>query len=178
MDRLTRLAENARAGDKASLDDFIEATYEQVWRLCATLVDRQSADDLAQKTFIRAVGALASYRGASSARTWLLAIARHTCLDELRSEIRRRRRDSGRILSDTDEISVGDIGEELVVADLVSRLDPDRRTAFVLTQMLGLSYAETADICECPLGTVRSRVARARSDLLRHLEEGEQRRAL
>ena len=51
------------------------------------------------------------------------------------------------------------------MSELLAALDPDRRAAFVLTQMLGCSYAETAAICGCPVGTIRSRVARAREDL-------------
>lgn len=53
--------------------------------------------------------------------------------------------------------------------ELVSLLDPERREAFVLTQEFGLSYAEAAEICNCPIGTIRSRVSRARSDLLEML---------
>jgi len=53
---------------------------------------------------------------------------------------------------------------------LLDELDPDRRLAFVLTQILGYSYAEAADICECPIGTIRSRVARAREALVGLLE--------
>jgi RNA polymerase sigma-70 factor (ECF subfamily) len=49
---------------------------------------------------------------------------------------------------------------------LVAALEPERREAFVLTQVVGLSYAEAADVCSCPVGTIRSRVARARADLV------------
>ena len=56
---------------------------------------------------------------------------------------------------------------------LLAGLDDDRRQAFVLTQVLGLSYAETADACGCPIGTIRSRVARAREDLLRQVGQAE-----
>jgi RNA polymerase sigma-70 factor (ECF subfamily) len=57
--------------------------------------------------------------------------------------------------------------------DLLAGLHPDRRQAFVLTQLLGLSYEEAADVCACPIGTIRSRVARARGDLVGWLEGGE-----
>jgi RNA polymerase sigma-70 factor (ECF subfamily) len=56
--------------------------------------------------------------------------------------------------------------EGAVVTDLLARLDPDRREAFVLTQLLGLPYAEAAEVAGCPVGTIRSRVARARADLV------------
>jgi RNA polymerase sigma-70 factor (ECF subfamily) len=167
VDPLTRLAYGARAGDAAALEALVEAGYGQVWQLCGSLVDAQSADDLAQETFIRAVRTLPKFRGDATARTWLLAIARHVCTDELRTRSRRRRRDASLVAGATaNERTAPDAGEMIGVADLVRRLDPDRRAAFVLTQMLGLSYEETARVCECPVGTIRSRVARARSDLL------------
>lgn len=171
MDDLTRLANRARAGDQRALEALIDAAYEQVWRLCASLVDRQGAEDLAQETFLRAVRALPRYRGDSAARTWLLSIARHVCMDELRSRVRRRRRDDV-LPEDTldSDRAVADVSEHAVVTDLLRRLEPDRRSAFVLTQMLGLSYEEAAQVCECALGTIRSRVARARVDLLQLLD--------
>ncbi len=63
------------------------------------------------------------------------------------------------------------MGPEGTVDDLLSRLAPDRREAFVLTQMVGLSYEEAALIVDCPVGTIRSRVSRARSDLANQLEQ-------
>jgi RNA polymerase sigma-70 factor (ECF subfamily) len=167
VDALTRLAYSARAGDHDALEAFVRTGYEQVWRLCATLVDQHSSDDLAQETFLRAVRALPGFRGDSSARTWLLAIARHTCLDELRSRSRRRRRDALlRATTSSDEPTTPDASQSVAIADLLARLEPERRAAFVLTQSLGLSYDEAAQVCECPPGTIRSRVARARTDLL------------
>jgi len=172
VDALTRLALAAGAGDRAALDQLIEGAYEQVWRLCARLVDEQCADDLAQDAFLRAVRAIPTFRAEASARTWLLAIARNTCMDELRTRSRRRRRDvsladgaRGRPAVTTDP------GHEVGVADVLARLAPARREAFVLTQLLGLSYDEAAQVCGCPPGTIRSRVARARADLLGALSD-------
>ena len=65
--------------------------------------------------------------------------------------------------------------QDLLVQDLLTRLEPDRRTAFVLTQMIGLSYHEAAQVCDCPTGTIRSRVARARADLIHAVNPPEQR---
>ncbi|MGH9028401.1 MAG: sigma-70 family RNA polymerase sigma factor [Acidimicrobiales bacterium] len=172
MDALSRLAHSARDGRQGALEAFVDAAYDQVWRLCATLVDRQSADDLAQETFVRAVRTLPRFRGDASARTWLLAVARHACLDELRSRGRRRRLDGElAALGGAEAGTQSDASQQPAVADLVSQLERDRRTAFVLTQMLGLSYAEASQVCECPKGTIRSRVARARADLLELLGE-------
>ncbi len=164
VDPLSRLTLRAGAGDPRALEAVVEAGYDQVWRLCATIVGDQSADDLAQETFVRAVSALPQFRGESSARTWLLAIARHVCLDELRVRGRRRRRDAA--VSSGRQVTAADPSGEITLTDLLMALDVDRRAAFVLTQVLGLSYEEAARVCACPTGTIRSRVARARADLV------------
>jgi RNA polymerase sigma-70 factor (ECF subfamily) len=174
VDDLTKLAHCARDGDKQALDAFVRAGHAQVWRLCAALVDAQSADDLTQETFLRAVSALRRFRGESTARTWLLAIAKRACFDELRSRRRRRRRDSELapdIAALTASSTAPDVAHEVIVRDALSKLDPDRRAAWVLTQMLRMSYADAAIVCDCPTGTIRSRVARAREDLMSALVE-------
>jgi RNA polymerase sigma-70 factor (ECF subfamily) len=140
-----------------------------VWRLCSQLVSREQADDVTQEVYLRAWRALPNFRGDSSSRTWLLSIARRTCADAVR-ELRRRRRLMGRL--EVNEVTP-DPTRAVAVEALLADLDPDRRMAFVLTQVLGLSYAEAAEICDCPVGTIRSRVARSRADLIARLEEEE-----
>ena len=71
----------------------------------------------------------------------------------------------------TDAGATAERTGELDLDDLIARLDRDRREAFVLTQVAGLSYAEAAMVCEVPIGTIRSRVARARADLVEGLIE-------
>jgi RNA polymerase sigma-70 factor (ECF subfamily) len=169
---LTRLAQRAGAGDQSALGDFVCGTQAEVWRLCAALSDRDVADDLTQETYLRAIPALASFRGDSSARTWLLSIARRTCADDVRRRVRTRRlgervqAEPGRVVA-PDQTGYRDLHE------LLRSLEPGRREAFVLTQLLGLDYAEAADVCGCPIGTIRSRVARARGDLARAVDAAE-----
>ncbi|MFS8522061.1 MAG: sigma factor-like helix-turn-helix DNA-binding protein, partial [Micromonosporaceae bacterium] len=83
----------------------------------------------------------------------------------------RQRRLSGRLtgLADTDDVIEPDPAGVLSAGDLLRRLSPERRTAFLLTQVAGLSYAEAARVEGCPVGTIRSRVARARMDLIEAL---------
>lgn len=171
MDESSRLALEARSGDDAALTGFIRRTQADVWRFTAYLVDRASADDLTQEVYLRAVPALARYRGDAPARLWLLAIARRTCADELRKRVRRRRR-IGEVAT-FDEVAEPVLDDSTGLSDLtalVADLDADRRAAFVLTQLLGLTYDEAARACGVPVGTIRSRVARARADLLRAAE--------
>jgi RNA polymerase sigma-70 factor (ECF subfamily) len=168
MDDQTRLLMAARDGDEVCFAAWIRQTQAEVWRLCAHLVDRQAADDVTQEVYVRAWRALPAFRGDASARTWLLSIARRTCADAVRSRMRRRRL-AGRFERSALTRSP-DEAEALTLADLISRLDPDRRAAFTLTQVLGLGYADAAEICDCPVGTIRSRVARARADLMAALD--------
>ncbi|HEX5199978.1 sigma-70 family RNA polymerase sigma factor [Paractinoplanes rhizophilus] len=162
----TELARRAGAGDAAALAEFVRATQPEVWRFTAALVDPGSADDLTQETFLRAVKALPGFEGRSSARTWLLGIARRACADHLRAVVRRRRLDARLAAQAVTDLPVPDPAHRLGTADLLARLSEERRTAFVLTQVLGLSYAEAADVEEVPVGTIRSRVARARDELV------------
>jgi RNA polymerase sigma-70 factor (ECF subfamily) len=164
---LTALLLAAQEGDRLALSAWIRKSQAEVWRLCAQLVSREQADDVTQEVYLRAYRALSSFRGDSSARTWLLSIARRTCADAVR-DLRRRRRLATRIETPDFE---PDPARVVSVEALLAELDPDRRLAFVLTQVLGLSYAEAADVCDCPVGTIRSRVARSRADLIARLGE-------
>jgi RNA polymerase sigma-70 factor (ECF subfamily) len=166
QDPTTVLALRARSGDPAAQAGLVRATQSDVWRFTAALVDPGAADDLTQETFLRAFKALPAFEGRSSVRTWLLGIARRTCADHLRAVVRRRRLDARLAAQACTELPAPDPAHRLSTADLLGRLSVERRTAFVLTQVLGLSYAEAAAIEEVPVGTIRSRVARARDELV------------
>jgi RNA polymerase sigma-70 factor (ECF subfamily) len=168
-DELTAVALRARRGDATAAAAFVRATQADVWRLCAHLGSPAAADDLTQDTYARAFASLHRFLGRSSARTWLLSIARRACADAVRSAQRERR------LALPPPGLAPDPAVSVTVRALLAELEPDRREAFVLTQIVGLSYAEAADVCSCPVGTIRSRVARARADLVDAL--GDQSRA-
>lgn len=176
VDHLTRLLIAARDGDRIALERFVAETQADVWRLCRYLGDVGYADDLAQETYERAIGSIHRFRADGAARGWLLTIARRTCADHARRATRRRRLDQA-VLSNT---TAGSLDGSLIDPDRSGRVDldevlaelsDDRRSAFVLTQVLGLQYDEAAEVLDVPIGTVRSRVARARSDLVEMLRE-------
>ncbi len=185
MDRLTRLLLDAQAGDRDALEQFVVATHRDVLDLCRHLGDRDNADDLAQETYRRAVASLHRYRAEGPARNWLLTIARRTCVDATRRRARRRRlRQRVSELAVDDHLVPAPVTERPEIDELLARLDGDRRAAFVLTQLNGFQYHEVAELLGVPIGTVRSRVARAREQLLdvvaaieRDAESGEPRAA-
>ncbi|MGZ3145749.1 sigma-70 family RNA polymerase sigma factor [Lentzea chajnantorensis] len=169
-DEVTRWALQARGGDRVALERFVRATQRDVWRFVAHLADVGVADDLAQETYLRALPSLRNFEARSSAMTWLLSIARRVVVDQVRMAQSRPR-----VSADVDWVQAADRGQgtssgftaivELNV--LLDGLAEDRREALVLTQVLGLGYAEAAEVVGCPIGTIRSRVARAREDLVR-----------
>jgi RNA polymerase sigma-70 factor (ECF subfamily) len=167
VDDLTALAMAAAEGDRVAMTAFVRGTQPEVWRVCARLGDRVDADDLTQEVYLRALPALERFRGDASARTWLLQIARHVCADHVRRSTRRRAL-ADRVSRRTSEVDLVEAPRtgELDLEDAIQALSSDRREAFVLTQITGLSYAEAAEVCAVPIGTIRSRVARARADLL------------
>jgi RNA polymerase sigma-70 factor (ECF subfamily) len=161
----------ARSGDPHAQAAFVRTTQAEVWRFAAALVDPASADDLTQETYLRAFRALAGFEGRSSARTWLLGIARRACADHLRGVVRRRRLDRRMAADAATGQAQSDPAGQIAAAELLQRLPGERREAFVLTQVLGLSYAEAAEVEGVPVGTIRSRVARARAELVESMGE-------
>ncbi|MDI1460593.1 sigma-70 family RNA polymerase sigma factor [Catellatospora sp. KI3] len=165
-DPATAWALAARGGDPLAQAALVRATQAEVWRFVAALVDPGSADDLTQETYLRAFRALPGFEGRSTVRTWLLGIARRACADHVRTVVRQRRLDT-RLAG---EAATGgphpDPAGQISAAQLLERLSPERREAFVLTQLLGLPYEQAAAVLEVPVGTIRSRVARARADLV------------
>ncbi len=170
-DQVTELAKSAGRGDRAALTQFIEATRRDVWRTVAYLADPASADDLTQETYLRALKSLPRFSGRSTAKTWLLSIARRVVVDQIRYNTARPRPAYVVDLDDVVRGGGGRIENMVEIRILLDGLHPDRREALVLTQVLGMSYAEAAEVCGCPVGTIRSRVARAREDLLRAAAE-------
>ena len=171
---VTAAARAAARGDRAALAEFVRATQGDVHRFLVHLSGPHDVEDLAQETYLRALGSLPSFSGRSSARTWLLSIARHVAADAVRRAVRRPRPAAlppDEALSTRAPASPAGADEAVFVRALVTALDAQRREAFVLTQLVGLSYAEAARVCDCPVGTIRSRVARARADLVAALDE-------
>jgi RNA polymerase sigma-70 factor, ECF subfamily len=167
----TAFALAAGTGDREALAMFVRVTQRDVYRFVSHLCERDEAEDLTQETYLRALRALPSFAGRSSARTWLLAIARRVAADQIRRSSARPRTTA---VEDWDAVVAGNpahrrsgFDEGVLLRELVAGLDADRRDAFVLTQVLGLDYAAAAEVCGCPVGTIRSRVARAREDLIR-----------
>ncbi|MCA2211356.1 sigma-70 family RNA polymerase sigma factor [Jidongwangia harbinensis] len=167
---ITAAALAAGRGDRAAATAFITATHAGLRRFLRHLAGTRDVDDLVQETYLRAWRSLPSFAARSSAQTWLFTIARRVAVDHVRSAVARPRSAHLEDWQGAAETATAGRGvrheDSTVLLMLIDTLAPERREAFVATQVLGLSYAEAAEVCNCPIGTVRSRVARAREDLI------------
>ena len=169
---LRHLLDGAVNGDDVALAMLVRRTQPRVWRVCRALGSQGEVEDLVQETYLRAMRSLPSYRRDAPIGAWLASIARNVCADHVRRRSRQRR-----LLQRlrTERPQSQHPGPGAALDELLGKLDRERREAFVLTQVSGLSYAEAADAAGCPIGTIRSRVARARADLVALVEEAEAR---
>src|SRR3954469_8441762 len=135
--------------------------------------DSDAADDLAQEALARAVAGAASFRPGTNVRAWLFTILKNV----VRNNFRRRRRNGAEAI-DSAEISLrGDPGDEpdahldlASLADAIDTLPPSFKQVLMLCGVEGFLYEEAAQVLDVPIGTVRSRLFRARGLLLRELE--------
>lgn len=146
--------------------------------------DAETARDMAQETFVRAYVKLDSFEGGSSFGTWLHAIAVNQVRGEMRKRAALKRRDPASLDALREAADVepadpgGDAGERVATAEQcerlraeVDRLDPEHREVVVLREFQDLAYEEIAEIVGVPVGTVRSRLFRARAELRERLSD-------
>lgn len=167
VDQHTRDLLLAADGDDRAFRRVVASTEHNVRRFCARLgVIGFDLEEVVQETFVRAYRGLATFRASASANSWLLTIARRSCLDHFA----RAKRD-GRVVDALQgdalwRVHQSDDQEVVHLVDLIEQLPLDFREAFVLVRICGCSYDEAASIIGCPRGTVQSRVARARQALV------------
>jgi len=163
-------------GDKAAFDLLVRKYQHKIGGLISRYIaDWSECQDVAQETFIRAYRALANFRGDSQFYTWLYKIAVNTAKNHLVAQKRRPPSEdidagdavqyqSGDRLRNTDTPEHELLRQEIerTVTDTVDQLPEELRTAISLREVDGLSYEEIAEAMDCPIGTVRSRIFRAR----------------
>lgn len=167
----TELIARARGGDRAALDRLLRTHYDTVRAVCRRIViDSHAAEDATQAAMIAVVRALPGFDGRSRFSTWLYRIATNAAIDEIR-RIRRRP-----IPVDHAQVHMGTVpdGTDLVTDRLafeqaLSLVSDEYRTALVLRHVADLDYDRIAEVLDLPIGTVRSRLARGRAQLMEAL---------
>jgi RNA polymerase sigma-70 factor (ECF subfamily) len=184
----TLLVERVKLGDVRAFEMLVLKYQRRIERLIGRMVrDTDLVQDIAQETFIRAYRALPQFRGESAFYTWLYRIAVNSAKkalmdmkrDPLVSEAALRSDDDGEETSRAEsELSDGETPEALLaskeiaaaVNSAIEALSEDLRQAITLREIEGLSYEEIAEAMNCPIGTVRSRIFRARDAIAARLK--------
>lgn len=169
------LVERVQQGDKKAFNLLVSRYQNRVSGLLTRYVSPNDIPDVVQESFIKAYRSIGAFRGDSAFYTWLYRIAVNTAKNYLTAQGRRPPNED--ILA--EEAESYDVGSNLrdvatpenemlsnelkkIVFDTIKGLQEDLRTAITLREIEGLSYEEIAEIMECPVGTVRSRIFRAR----------------
>lgn len=179
------LVARVQAGDRAAFGLLVEKYRRRVERLIGRLVrDAAEVEDLAQEAFIKAYRAIDSFRGESAFYTWLYRIALNTAKNHLMSAKREvattsttAENDEGESVDLLEGQGSDETPERLLLTQEIARtveaamaeLPEELRTAIQLRELDGLSYEEIAETMGCPIGTVRSRIFRAREAIARRL---------
>lgn len=179
-----QLVRRVQNGEKAAFDVLVLKYQHKLLKLISRYIrDSSEAMDVAQESFLKAYRALPNFRGDSTFYTWLYRIAINTAKNYIVSE-RRRPPDTDVDCVDAEQFG-GDsdlkenatperllLSEEIrrTVAEAIEALPVDLKTAIMLRELEGMSYEEIAAAMECPIGTVRSRIFRARESINRRLE--------
>ncbi len=162
----------AQGGDRNALDQLLRRHYDRIHAVCRRIAGgTRDADDACQEALIKITRSLPRFDGRSAFGTWAYRIATNAALDELR---KRDRRPSLHLAADDERPEPVDpasssrieqVSDRLLLDDAIAQLSDDLRAALVLRDVADLDYGEIANALDIPLGTVKSRIARARSAL-------------
>lgn len=180
------LLDRVRKGDRAAFSVLVEDNQRRIYALALRLTgNTEDAADLAQEVFLKAWQKITTFHGESAFSTWLYRLASNTCIDFLRREKRRRSQtvafptegtDSGRPMDLPDwrfspQETLEQQERQQALLNGLSALSPEARQILYLREFEGLSYAEIGALLQLPDGTIKSRIARARLSLRKHLQE-------
>jgi RNA polymerase sigma-70 factor, ECF subfamily len=180
-----KLVEKAQKGDKRAFGILVEKYHKKLTRLLARMVrDQSEIEDIVQDSFIKAYRAINNFRGDSAFYTWLYRIGINTAKNHLVSLGRRPKAMNDVEIEDVENFEDGQELRNLetpensmmtkeiatTVNDTIESLPDELKEAISLREMDGLSYEEIAELMQCPIGTVRSRIFRAREAIAEKLK--------
>ncbi len=156
----------AQRGDPDAFEDLVRASQADAWRFACSLTrDTHLAEDVTQEAFVRAFRFLPSFRGDSKFSSWLLQIVRNCALDAMRK--------ASRPVLETPVTAATDQQSRAEITMAIDALPDKLREPFLLIEVFGLPYADASVVLRTKIGTLKSRVFRARAQLMSDLSEGE-----
>ena len=178
----TTLISRFKNGDKSAFEEIVVKYKDKIYNLCRHMLrDPQNAEDAAQDVFLKAYQALPKFQPEASLYTWLYRIATNTCIDYKRKPLLESLfggpEGEERIIHDraSDEPSPERLYEskeiDRALHECLEKLSPKLRAIIILLEIEELSYEEIAETLDISLGTVKSRIARAREDLKKSMKK-------
>ncbi|HEX9891379.1 MAG TPA: sigma-70 family RNA polymerase sigma factor [Actinomycetota bacterium] len=163
-----QLVERARRGDAGAFEALVRASQGDMYRLALRLVrDPSLAEDVTQEAFLKAYRSLRRFRGTASFSTWMYRITRNCAVDAVRRAARQRR-----LAGQAEEPApLPDASLRSALGAAVDALPAGLREPFVLIEVFGMSYTEASVVLGVPAGTLKSRMHRARQQLMTELAE-------
>lgn len=184
-----QLVKKSLQGDTVAFEELVIQYQNKIYALSYRYMgNEEDAYDMTQEAFLKAYRSLRTFKGDSSFGTWLYRVATNVCLDELR---RRKRRIATLSLDEPLATDEGEVEKEIpdtsptadiiyekkefskYIQNLLDQMKPEHKTVIVLRDVMELSYEEIADVLDCSLGTVKSRLSRARNALRKKLDDRE-----
>jgi len=176
----TYLVQKCQQGDVEAFEVILKMYEKRIYNFAYRMLgDKEDAMDITQEVFIKAYKSVNAFKGNSSFSTWLFKIAKNVCIDYLRKNGKVRifsldktiKMDGGEIKKETPDTS--NLPEEIVkrkeiqhvVHQAIARLPEKYKEAIILRDLQDFSYKEIADILNCNIGTVKSRISRGRKEL-------------
>lgn len=185
-----QLVKDCRQGDMQAFEELVSRYEKRVYALAYRYMSNEDdAYDMAQEAFIKAYRSLRTFKGDSSFGTWIYRITSNVCLDEIRKRKRRlvplaldepmATADGSEVEREIADNSLGafELYEQKefsqYIQKLLDEMKPEHKSAIVLRDVMELSYEEIAGVLDCSMGTVKSRINRARGILKKKLSERE-----
>jgi len=173
------LIQKAKSGDQDAFGQLVLAHQNKVYTICVHMVtDREEAADLAQEAFLKAWRSLSTFQGESSFATWMHRLTTNVCLDYLRKQTRRQNISTAVSLDDEDsgwtepadhsqdpQLQLEREERKRALTRALGELPEYHRQTLIMREVSGMSYQEIADAMGADLGTIKSRIARARERL-------------
>ncbi|MBJ69002.1 MAG: RNA polymerase subunit sigma-24 [Acidimicrobiaceae bacterium] len=167
-----RLVHLAQGGDRNALDALLRENYGRIYSICRKLAGNDAdADDATQEALLSIVRKISTFKGESRFSTWAYRVATNSCLDEMRKRKRRPRlglleNDEALYSAEKSSRSIEDqVADRLLIEEALRLLPDEFRIPLVLRDQVGMNYQEIGDHLSLPEGTVKSRIARARTRL-------------
>lgn len=174
------LLKKSKSGDVAAFEELMDGYQKKIFNIALRMIgNHEDASELAQEVLIKIYKSIRSFKEEAAFSTWIYRITTNVCLDEL------RKRKNRTMISINEEIAVGDGEVSLQIADhgptpeeileqketrkiienAIGKLSPEHRTVIILRELQNLDYEEISEITKVPVGTVKSRINRARQEL-------------